>query len=109
MLSQRVAKFYGLQAWALGSSDLVENLDKSRSEFESALAELQSAPENNIEVARDLAAASEQWRWLGSALGLYNEGIYFPQIVDDASEKILIIMDRVTRAYEVSYSRYEGQ
>ncbi len=103
MLSQRVAKYYALQAWGLGGPGALEELDHARNEFEGALSELQNSLENTVYINRELAAAEEQWRWLNSALGLYDEDVYFPDIVDDAAEKTLIIMERVTEAYERLY------
>jgi hypothetical protein len=103
MLSQRVAKFYALQAWGLGSLEGLEKLERARNEFEGALSELQSAMENTLSIDRQLAAARGQWRWLDSALSFNDKNIYFPNVVDDAAEKTLIIMERVTRAYEKQY------
>jgi len=99
MLSQRMVKFYLFQAWGLGSASVLNQIDRSRNEFQGALMELRTSPENTAIIDRELDAASEQWQWLKSALGLYQTDAYFPSIVDDAAEKTLTIMERVTHHY----------
>lgn len=100
MLSQRVAKFYVLRAWGLASVAGLEMLERARNEFEGALSELQSATENTSNIHHQLAAARDQWRWLDSALRFNDANTYFPEIVNDAAEKTLNIMERVTESYE---------
>jgi len=99
MLSQRMVKFYLFQAWGLGGAAVLDQIDRSRNEFQGALTELRTSPENTAIIDRELDAASEQWRWLKSALDLYQTDAYFPGIVDDAAEKTLTIMERVTHHY----------
>ena len=99
MLSQRMVKFYLFQAWGLGSAAVLDQIDRARNEFQGALMELRASPENTAVIDRELDAAAEQWQWLRSALDLYQTDAYFPSIVDDAAEKTLAIMERVTNHY----------
>lgn len=105
MLSQRMVKFYLFQAWGLGSGAVLDRMDRAQNEFEGALAALRAAPENTPAIDRELDAALEQWRWLKSALSLYQADTYFPSIVDDAAEKTLAIMERVTGMYARLYEQ----
>lgn len=105
MLSQRMVKLYLLQAWGLGSAAVLDRIDRARNEFQGALIELSNSPENTPAIDRELAAASQQWQWLNSALSLYQGDAYFPSIVDDAAEKTLVIMERVTDLYARLYEQ----
>jgi len=105
MLLQRMAKFYHFQAWGLGSAAVLDQIDRARNEFQGALSELRASPENTPAIDRQLTAAAEQWQWLKSALGLYQSDTYFPSIVDDAAEKTLAIMERVTHLYARLYEQ----
>jgi nitrate/nitrite-specific signal transduction histidine kinase len=105
MLSQRMVKLYLLQAWGLGSVATLDQMDRARNEFQGALIQLQSSPENTKAIERELARAAEQWQWLESALWFNQQDTYFPGIVDDAAEKTLAIMERVTGLYARLYEQ----
>lgn len=105
MLSQRLVKFYLFQARGLGNAAVLDHIDRARNEFQGALMELGASPEHTPAIDRQLAAASEQWQWLKSGLGLYQADTYFPSIVDDAAEKTLTIMERVTHLYARLYEQ----
>ncbi len=104
-LSQRMVKFYLFQAWGLGSGAIQDQVDRARNEFQGALMELRVSPENTPAIDRELRAAAEQWRWLESTLDLYRTDTFYPSIVDDAAEKTLAIMERVTHRYARLYEQ----
>jgi hypothetical protein len=105
MLSQRMVKLYLFRVWGLGSAAVLDHIDRARNEFQGALSALRASPENTAAIDRELAAAAEQWQWLKSALALYQADTYFPSIVDDAAEKTLAIMERVTHLYARLYEQ----
>jgi len=98
MLSQRLAKLYMVRASGLGAPWVLSEIDKARNEFSGALSTLKAAPENSATLKELLARVAEQWLWLESALTMEGDAFY-PLIVNDASEKILVLMERVTDLY----------
>jgi nitrate/nitrite-specific signal transduction histidine kinase len=98
MLSQRLAKYYMLLASNLARPSTLAKLDRASNEFKGALHTLKSAPENSVGINERLEEVSEQWVWMDSSLKLQDDG-YYPLIVEDASEKILKLMDAVTGSY----------
>ena len=99
MLSQRLAKYYLLRAWGVDSSSMRREMDSARTEFDGALAILRSAPENTVEIRKELDAVAVQWEWFQSALGLGGAASY-GLIVVHASDAILNGMELVTEMYE---------
>ncbi len=100
MLSQRLVGAYALLAWGFDERAVVEQFVGAWSEFEAGLRELMAFSENTPALDTALADAEVQWHLLKSALGLYREGVFFPGIIDDAAEKILLDMENVTHLYE---------
>lgn len=98
MLSQRLAKFYMLMASNLARPSTLAKLDRASNEFKGALYTLKSAPENSVGINEQLDKVFEQWIWLDNSLKLQDDGFY-PLIVEDASEKILRLMDAITSSY----------
>lgn len=99
MLSQRIAKIYMLRAIGLEAPGMLENLGGQKSEFEDALAALESAEENTVVIKSNLDEVRLQWRWLVGALELDSEPT-FPIIVNDAGDKVLQVTERLTTLYE---------
>jgi hypothetical protein len=100
MLTQRMVQFYLALAWGLGGTELERELDAARDEFEAVLSALRAAPDNTPELGRMLDEAAEEWRWLDSSLVLRGPELYFPDVVDDAAEKMLIVTERIVQRYE---------
>ena len=106
MLTQKIAKLYMLRDVGLDTETVRDEIAATRTEFDANHDALVSAPENNALIARDLATAAEQWTWLKSALRYPDfekhgsDAEFFPLIVQDASEKTLHLMDRVTLRYQ---------
>lgn len=99
MLSQRLAKLYMLRAWGFGGQTIDTEFASAKVEFEHALAQLRSAPENDARARRDLDSVSEQWGWFKASLAVEKD-TFFPLIVEDASEKTLLLMERLTQQYQ---------
>lgn len=99
MLSQRLAKYYLLRAWGMESPSISKKIGSARTEFDGALAALQSAPESTARIKKELDAVAVQWEWFQSALGLDGAASY-GLIVVNASEAILDSMELVTAMYE---------
>jgi len=98
MLSQRMAKFYMMMAAGVGTPSIRAQLDRTINEFAGALLALRQSPDNTPVINEKLQQAAEQWIWLESSLLLAKKE-YYPEIVADASEKILRLMDSVTGLY----------
>ncbi len=98
MLSQRLAKFYMLEAAALGSPSTQLDMERTRNAFVGALDALEAAVENTPGINELLQQAREQWTWLDTSTQP-GEGSYYPIIVMRTSEKILHLMDDLTRLY----------
>ena len=98
MLSQRMAKFYMLAASGLATPSMMAKLDRAGNEFLGALKTLTTAPENSIGISEKLDEVQEQWVWMDSSLS-FQQDAYYPLIVNNASEKILNLMDSITEMY----------
>ncbi|MDH3640009.1 MAG: type IV pili methyl-accepting chemotaxis transducer N-terminal domain-containing protein [Gammaproteobacteria bacterium] len=98
MLSQRLAKFYMALASDLGSPSMLSRIDRAKNEFMGALVNLKRAPLNTPGIVEKLEEVEQQWLWLESSLDISKQ-TYYPLIVADASEKILVLMDEVTAMY----------
>jgi len=98
MLSQRMAKFYMMMAAGVGTPSIRAQLDRTINEFAGGLLALRRSPDNTPVINEKLQQAAEQWIWLESSLLLAKKE-YYPEIVADASEKILRLMDSVTGLY----------
>lgn len=100
MLSQRIAKYYMLNAVGIERASMREFSEQARNEFSGALMRLQQAEENSSVIAARLEEVSLQWRWLVGALDL-SEQPQFPIIVNDASDKTLRLMHQITGFYQL--------
>ena len=98
MLSQRLGMLYMLFSAGLGKPSMQNEMDRVMHEFRGALNTLMSAPENTPAIKEKLVAVAQQWVWLESALDMQTDN-YYPLIVADASEKILVLMESITDQY----------
>jgi hypothetical protein len=106
MLSQRMAKFYLVQAWGVALPDAGKELDGARAEFVQALKTLREAPEATRAIRQELELADQQWTFFDNALKRLGDGTQGGQQggqraaeVFSSSENILQVMDRVTGLY----------
>jgi len=104
MLSQRLAKFYMLRLAGLETTAMTEEFESAQHEFESALAELAAASENDETIGKELRAVGLQWAWFRTVL-TFGGAQSYALIVADASESIVNSMDLVTALYERLPSR----
>jgi nitrate/nitrite-specific signal transduction histidine kinase len=96
MLSQRLALFFMAGQQGARPELVAKETAKARSEFETAMRVLGSAPEATPAIRDNLDLARNQWVFLQSALGGESQG---PQAADDvfiASENLLSVMETVT-------------
>ena len=98
MLSQRLGMLYMLFSAGLGKPSMQNEMDRVMHEFRGALNTLMSAPENTSAIKQQLVAVAQQWVWLESAPDMQTDN-YYPLIVADASEKILVLMESITDQY----------
>lgn len=98
MLSQRLVKNYMLLSAGLGTPDVNTQLDNDRNEFRKSLNTLISERNYSPEISDSLDRVAEQWLWVESALDSMAED-YYPIIVADAGEKLLILLDSLTHKY----------
>jgi hypothetical protein len=99
MLAQRLAKTYALLAWGIDDARVYAQFVSAWNEFEEALDVLEHTGDHTARLALSIDSAREQWRWMKGAMSLHREGSYFPDIVDDAGEKIVDIFDQITATY----------
>ncbi len=103
MLSQRLAKFYMLSKWGFKQPDIEKGIEQTKKEFISAMAVLESSPQNTQQITQTLALARTQWEHFLLALHEHqSNGADTGATVLSAfaSEHILEIMDKVTGLYE---------
>lgn len=98
MLSQRLAKNYMLLSAGFDSPAVLEQLGDDKVEFRKTLNTLVSERNYSPQVSEKLAKVEEHWIWLESSLGSMSEN-YYPIIVADTSEKILYLLESLTRLY----------
>jgi hypothetical protein len=105
MLSQRMAKFYLVQAWGSTLPDAARELDTARQEFLQAIKVLREAPEATSAIRQELDLADQQWTFFDNALRRLADTAQNRQRAADvftSSENILQVMDRVTGLYALS-------
>ena len=99
MLTQKLAKTYCYLAWGFDVPDVVQQFVDTWGEFELAHTRLLESGLNTPPVTGALERAREEWEWYKSALSLYQDKAYYPGIIDNAGEKILLEMEQVTALY----------
>ena len=70
MLSQRLAKLYMLRTWGVDNAALRTKMKQTKTEFNDVLSELQSAPQNTVEIKKSLDEAAVEWMLFKHGLGL---------------------------------------
>lgn len=100
MLTQRMGNLYMLMSWGFDKPRYRADYDKAVREFEAALEELMSAPENTAEIDQALVKVSQNWAMfkLGNKMG---QGDYVPTLVVRMLDKMLVQMNRITGLYAV--------
>jgi Type IV pili methyl-accepting chemotaxis transducer N-term len=99
MLSQRSAKFYLSQCWGAEVPGALQELNKARAEFASALEVLDKAPEASTAIREELTLARQQWVFFDNALARLSQdrgNVRHATEVFASSENILKVMDQVT-------------
>ena len=105
MLSQRIAKFYMLGQWGIRDPAIEKGIEQAKTEFVSALNELENSPLNTRQTANALIDARIQWDHFLVALDeqetkATNTGSAI--MAAFASEHLLEEMDKITSLYEES-------
>jgi len=103
MLSQRMAMYFLAARLPVDAATASTEIDKARSEFTNAMALLHKAPETTPRIEEDLKVADAQWLFFESALKkvTLTESSTPKALIDvfQASENLLLVMDRVTGMY----------
>ena len=99
MLTQRIGKFYMLRAWQFENAEIRSGIEQAKNEFNGALAELHSAPENTPKVQYELLRAEKEWKLLEHGLERKGDEL-IPLIVSMTSEQLLTHMNEITLLYE---------
>ena len=103
MLSQRMAMYFLAARLPVDATMAIAEIEKSRIEFTSAMATLHKAPETTAKIEADLKVADAQWLFFESALKKVHltESSSPKALIDvfQASENLLVVMDRVTGLY----------
>ena len=99
MLTQRMAKFYLAATLPVEATMAGAEINKSRTEFTTAMAVLRTAPEATARIKEDLLMADAQWVFFDAALQQLQAGSQNAKPLANvfiASENLLTVMDRVT-------------
>jgi hypothetical protein len=100
MLAQRLARLYLMVQAGDHSRGRLVDIDQTRKEFATALAELSNARENTPASREALELARMQWMFFDRAIGeMQKGGDSRPLHVATASERILEVLDAVSRQY----------
>jgi hypothetical protein len=103
MLAQRLARLYLMAQTGDRSRGRLVDIEQTRKEFATALAELTSAPENTAASREALELARMQWMFFDREISeLRSGGDSRPQHVATASERILETLDAVSEQYASS-------
>ena len=103
MLSQRMAMYFLAARLPVDAATASIEIDKARSEFSNAMVLLHKAPETTPKIEEDLKVADAQWLFFESALKkvTLTESSTHKALIDvfQASENLLLVMDRFTGMY----------
>ena len=103
MLSQRMAMYFLAARLPVDAAAATSEIDKARTEFMTAMGVLHKAPETTPRIEEDLKVADSQWLFFESALKkvTLTESSTPKALIDvfQASENLLVVMDRVTGMY----------
>ena len=99
MLSQRLAKFYILDAWDFRGADFDAKKNQTLTEFEGGLAVLTRSKLNTPEINKLLAQVEGQWTFFKDRLEL-SRIQSTPMLVGITAEKLLAQLNELTRLYE---------
>lgn len=103
MLAQKAARHYFFAAWGVADASDKPAFDKTRNEFNSALATLKAFPQNSPEIKNRVTMLDEQWTFMVVAFNLEKMSVYSPAAARNvamASENILALADELTGFYE---------
>ena len=101
MLSQRLAKNYGLVAAGLDSRPLREQIAGDAEEFQRAMAQLAGAPLSTPAIRTTLELAQGQWVFFDMAIKRQPNARGLEDVAT-TSERLLEVMDSLTALYEVA-------
>lgn len=105
MLAQRLARLYLMAQAGDRSQGHLVDIDQTRKEFATALTELSNARENTPASREALELARIQWLFFDRAISeMRKGGDSRPQHVASASERILEVLDAVSRQYAQDYA-----
>jgi len=101
MLSQRAAKLYQAQAWAVADGTAPAEIERMRQEYAYALRELEGASGNSAAIRDQLALGRSQWSFFEIALKSRSDDKRTQAThVATTSERLLEVMDTLTELYE---------
>lgn len=99
MLSQRVAKFYMLDAWGLGNSEVNEGIDRAMVEFKGALLMLNQSKLNTAETKDILIKVNRSFKELSRVSSKQSNKKTAAKVIL-LTEKMLIDMNTATSLYQ---------
>lgn len=98
MLSQRLAKLYMMRALGFNDPAIIRAFEVARTEFTTALDELQVAKENSPQIDASLREVKRQWVIFEASFKLGDDE-YIPLLIAMSSEKVLQRMNEITGMY----------
>lgn len=102
MLSQRIAKVYMAMFWEVPNSELQAEFDTAQSEFASALATLQSYPDNTPAITQELGRVAVHWKFAQPGMDLSPDKPHAPGNIFITMNSVMDKMDTITHLYETA-------
>lgn len=98
MLSQRIAMLYLAYAWEVPKSDIYEQMQSAKQQFEDALKELSASRLNTPDIKKSLAKVSSQWEFSKMTFDVKSSRM-MPAVMTVTANSILKKMNTITGMY----------
>jgi len=97
--TQRIAMLYMAKTWRVQAPDLDAKLDKSVSDFESILKELEAAGTPNEEIANAQRRARAHWGFTLKGIDLHASQDFVPTVITVSTDSLFRQLNELTRLY----------
>ncbi|MGG2398557.1 type IV pili methyl-accepting chemotaxis transducer N-terminal domain-containing protein [Pseudomonas sp. SH1-B] len=97
--TQRIAMLYMAKSWHVQVPDLDAKLDKSVSDFETILKELEGAGTPNEEIAAAQRRARAHWGFTLKGIDLHAEQDFVPTVITVSTDSLFRQLNELTRLY----------
>ncbi|MFH6599588.1 type IV pili methyl-accepting chemotaxis transducer N-terminal domain-containing protein [Ectopseudomonas khazarica] len=97
--TQRIAMLYMAKSWRVQMPDLDAKLDKSVSDFETILKELEAAGTPNEEIAAAQRRARAHWGFTLKGIDLHASQDFVPTVITVSTDSLFRQLNELTRLY----------